>query len=74
MISSPVGSLARKASSDVDEKKDPESGTVVAASEGIAPYSLSEEDNKQVLRKLDLLLMPLMSVTVLLQFLDKTSL
>lgn len=38
------------------------------------PFKLSDADNKRVLRKIDWLLMPMMSVAVLLQFLDKTSL
>ncbi|PWZ02040.1 MFS general substrate transporter [Testicularia cyperi] len=36
--------------------------------------SVTDEELKRVLRKIDIVLMPLMSVAVLLQFLDKTSL
>lgn len=38
------------------------------------PEELSAEDNRRVLRKLDLCLIPMMCLVVLFQFLDKSSL
>jgi hypothetical protein len=70
--------LMSSTGTSLDSKKDIENSGIVTSyesdSEKPETYVLTEEDNKRVLRKLDLLLMPLMSATVLLQFLDKTSL
>lgn len=74
---SPAADLTSSTGTSLDTKKDMEGAAVVSYtsdSEKHEVYTLTEEDSKRVLRKIDFLLMPLMSATVLLQFLDKTSL